>query len=95
MKILLLVIGKTDEDYIFDGVEKYRNRLKHYINFEYDEIPDIKNRKTLSKDQQKKLEADLIFSKLKMYSSLLLIVFRSSKFKLALSLKKSLIFLAL
>ena len=65
MKILLLVIGKTDEDYVFDGVEKYKNRLKHYINFEYEEIPDLKNRKTLSKDQQKKQEADLIFSRLK------------------------------
>ena len=45
MKILLLVIGKTDEDYVFDGLEKYKNRLKHYINFEYEEIPDLKNRK--------------------------------------------------
>ena len=65
MKILLLVIGKTDEDYVFDGVEKYKNRLKHYINFEYEEIPDLKNRKTLSKNQQKKQEAHLIFSRLK------------------------------
>ena len=65
MKILLLVIGKTDEDYVFHGLEKYKNRLKHYINFEYEEILDLKNRKTLSKDQQKKQEADLIFSSLK------------------------------
>ena len=63
MKILLLVIGKTDEDYVFDGIEKYKNRLKHYINFEYEEIPDLKNRKALSKDQQKKQEANLIFFK--------------------------------
>ena len=65
MKILLLVIGKTDEDYVFDGLEKYKNRLKHYINFVHEEIPDLKNRKTLSKDQQKKHEANLIFSRLK------------------------------
>ena len=73
MKILLLVVGKTDEDYIFDGVDKYRNRLKHYIGFEYEEIPDLKNRKTLSKDQQKKLEADLIFSRLKMGDKVVLL----------------------
>ena len=65
MNILLLVIGKTDENYVFDGIEKYKNRLKHYINFEYEEIPDLKNRKTLSKNQQKKQEAHLIFSRLK------------------------------
>lgn len=65
MKILILVIGKTDKGYVFDGVEKYKNRLKHYVNFEFEEIPDLKNRKTLSKDQQKKQEADLILSSLK------------------------------
>ena len=56
MKILLLVIGKTDEKYLIEGMNKYRNRLKHYIGFEYEEIPDIKNRKSLSEDQQKKLK---------------------------------------
>lgn len=73
MKILLLVVGKIDEDYIFDGVDKYRNRLKHYIGFEYEEIPDLKNRKALSKDQQKKKEADLIFSTLKMGDKVVLL----------------------
>ena len=80
MKILLLVVGKTDEDYIFDGVDKYRNRLKHYIGFEYEEIPDLKNRKTLSKDQQKKLEADLIFSRLKMGDKVVLLDEKGSSF---------------
>ena len=80
MKILLLVVGKTDEDYIFDGVDKYRNRLKHYIGFEYEEIPDLKNRKTLSKDQQKKLEANLIFSRLKMGDKVVLLDEKGSSF---------------
>ena len=80
MKILLLVVGKTDEDYIFDGVDKYRNRLKHYIGFEYEEIPDLKNRKTLSKDQQKKIEADLIFSRLKMGDKVVLLDEKGSSY---------------
>ena len=80
MKILLLVVGKTDEDYIFDGLDKYRNRLKHYIGFEYEEIPDLKNRKTLSKDQQKKLEADLIFSRLKIGDKVILLDEKGSSF---------------
>ena len=80
MKILLLVVGETDEDYILDGVDKYRNRLKHYIGFEYEEIPDLKNRKTLSKDQQKKLEADLIFSRLKMGDKVVLSDEKGSSF---------------
>ena len=85
MKILLLVIGKTDEDYIFYGLEKYKNRLKHYINFEYEEIPDLKNRKILSRDQQKKRESDIIFSRLKMDDKVVLldekgVSFRSVEF---------------
>ncbi|GIR13488.1 MAG: ribosomal RNA large subunit methyltransferase H [Cryomorphaceae bacterium] len=80
MKILLLVIGKTDEEYVFDGIEKYKNRLKHYINFEYEEIPDLKNRKTLSKDQQKKQESDLIFLRLKMGDKVVLLDEKGTSF---------------
>lgn len=73
MKILLLVIGKTDEKYLIEGMDKYRNRLKHYIGFDYEEIPDIKNRKTLSEAQQKKLEGDLILAKIKAGDKLVLL----------------------
>ena len=73
MKILLLVIGKTDEKYLIEGMDKYRNRLKHYIGFDYEEIPDIKNRKTLSEAQQKKLEGDLIIAKIKAGDKLVLL----------------------
>ena len=73
MKILLLVIGKTDENYLLDGMDKYRGRLKHYIGFDYEEIPDIKNRKTLSEAQQKKQEAALILAKLKVGDKLVLL----------------------
>jgi len=73
MKILLLVIGKTDEKYLLDGMDKYRLRLKHYIGLDYEEIPDIKNRKSLSEAQQKKQEADLILAKLKVGDKLVLL----------------------
>ena len=73
MKILLLVIGKTDEKYLVEGMEKYRKRLKYYIGFDYEEIPDIKNRKSLSEFEQKKLEGALILSKLKAGDKLVLL----------------------
>ena len=60
MKILLLAIGKTDEDYLITGIKKYVGRLGHYVSFEMKEIPDIRNRKTLSEEQQKTQEAELI-----------------------------------
>ena len=64
MKILLLAIGKTDEDYLITGIKKYVGRLGHYVSFEMKEIPDIRNRKTLSEDQQKKAESFLLLQQL-------------------------------
>ena len=62
MKILLLVIGKTDDDYLITGIKKYVGRLGHYVSFEMKEIPDIRNRKTLSEELQKKSESFLLLS---------------------------------
>ena len=64
MKITLLVIGKTDSTYLSDGINEYLKRLKHYINFELDIIPDIKRGKNLSIENQKKMEGEQIISKL-------------------------------
>ena len=64
MKILLLVIGKTDEDYLITGIKKYVGRLGHYVSFEMKEIPDIRNRKTMSEEQQKKAESFLLLQQL-------------------------------
>ena len=59
---MLLVIGKTDEAYLETGITKYISRLEHYAQFEMKVIPDIKNRKTLSEAQQKKLEGELLLA---------------------------------
>ena len=64
MKILLLVIGKTDEDYLITGIKKYIGRIGHYASFEMKELPDPRNRKTLSEDQQKKAESFLLLQQL-------------------------------
>ena len=64
MKVSLICVGKTDEKYLIEGIENYLKRLKFYINFKLVIIPDIKNSKNLSQNQQKEKEAELIFSKL-------------------------------
>ncbi|MBE8722436.1 23S rRNA (pseudouridine(1915)-N(3))-methyltransferase RlmH [Sphingobacterium pedocola] len=61
MKITLLCIGKTDDKYIQEGIDKYLKRLKHYISFQIVIMPDIKNVKNLSEAQQKEKEAELFF----------------------------------
>lgn len=63
MKITLLVIGKTDAAYLIEGIIEYTKRLKHYINFEIEIIPDIKKNKNATIEIQKLLEGELILSK--------------------------------
>ena len=64
MKIALIVIGKTDAGYFVEAINEYKNRLVHYIPFEMEVIPDIKNVKNLSESQQKEKEGDLILKAL-------------------------------
>jgi 23S rRNA (pseudouridine1915-N3)-methyltransferase len=64
MKITLLVVGKTDSHYLIEGIDEYLKRLKHYINFEFVIIPDLKKSKNLSVENQKKMEGELILSKI-------------------------------
>jgi 23S rRNA (pseudouridine1915-N3)-methyltransferase len=43
MKIKLLVIGKTDAEFIKQGIGEYEKRIKHYIPYESIIIPGIRN----------------------------------------------------
>lgn len=73
MKIKLLAIGKTDDKNLVELITMYQNRLKHYIKFDFEIIPDIKNAKNLSEEQQKEKEGNLILSKLQNTDQLLLL----------------------
>lgn len=64
MTIKLIVLGKTDSTQLSQLIEEYQNRLKHYIRFELEIIPDIKNTKNLSEKQQKEKEGEAILNKL-------------------------------
>lgn len=60
MKISLVVIGKTDEAYLQKGIEIFLNRIPHYLPLELKVIPDLKNSKNLSPEQQKEKEGEMI-----------------------------------
>lgn len=64
MKITLLVVGKTEDKYLIEGIEKYLSRLKHYIGFTLLVIPELKNTKNLTEQQQKSKEAELILKQI-------------------------------
>lgn len=64
MKIRLLAIGKTDDKNLLALIEQYQNRLKHYVKFELEIIPDLKNIKNLTTAQQREKEGLLILKKI-------------------------------
>ncbi|MFH1121142.1 MAG: 23S rRNA (pseudouridine(1915)-N(3))-methyltransferase RlmH [Bacteroidota bacterium] len=60
MKITLVVIGKTDEDYLRKGIDIYKNRLSHYIKFEILVIHPLRNFRQLNPHQLKDAEGKLL-----------------------------------
>ena len=73
MQIKLLAIGKTDSTNLNSLIQDYSKRLLHYIKFELEIIPDLKNAKNLSQEQQKNKEGELILSKLSKSDVLILL----------------------
>lgn len=64
MDIQLLTIGKTTQPYIIEGLDEYCKRLKRYINFKIECLPDIKSPKALTESQQKQKEGENILNHL-------------------------------
>ena len=64
MEIILLTVGKTNQDYVRVGIQEYAQRLKKYITFKIETLPDIRNTKALTPDIQKTKEGEAILSHL-------------------------------
>jgi len=60
MKIVLVVVGKTDNSYWNDALKVYQERLLHYIPFEMVVVPDVKNAKNMPETEQKEIEMTLL-----------------------------------
>lgn len=64
MKFTLLVVGRTVEKHYITAINDYAERTKHYISFDIEVIPELKNTKSLSMEQQKEKEGELILKAL-------------------------------
>lgn len=60
MKTVLIVVGKTTDKHFIALIDEYCNRIRHYMPFDLEVIPELKNVKNVSIDQQKEQEALLI-----------------------------------
>lgn len=73
MKVKFMVIGKTTDKYLLEGINEYNNRLKRYCNYDYIELPGVKLGKSASGFEIKRKEAEIVFSKLKSSDFLILL----------------------
>lgn len=64
MKIKLICIGKTGKSFLIEGEKEYLDRLKHYVQIERIEIPDIKHAKKLTFQQVKEFEGKEICNRI-------------------------------
>lgn len=80
MKISLMVIGKTDAYYFVEAIKEYESRLKHYIPFDIQILPDVKNTKSLTVEQQKEKEGELIIKNLQAGDVLVLLDEKGKEF---------------
>ena len=64
MKTILLLVGKTTDKHLAAGISDYAARIAHYMPFEIVTLPELKNTKSLSEEQQKAMEGELIMKQL-------------------------------
>ncbi|MBR3456034.1 MAG: 23S rRNA (pseudouridine(1915)-N(3))-methyltransferase RlmH [Bacteroidaceae bacterium] len=60
MKTLLILVKKTTDPHIAALIDDYVERLKHYISFDITVVPELKNNKKMTEQQQKQLEGEQI-----------------------------------
>ena len=80
MKVKLLLVGKSVEDWLQSGLRLYTSRLKHYVPFEMTVIPELKQTSALSVEQIKEREGNLILVGLKSSEEVILLDERGQMF---------------
>ncbi|MCR4664327.1 MAG: 23S rRNA (pseudouridine(1915)-N(3))-methyltransferase RlmH [Paludibacteraceae bacterium] len=60
MKITILVVGKTTDLHLNHLISDYIDRIGHYVPVEFKALPELRNASSLSFEQQKQAEAEII-----------------------------------
>ncbi len=81
MKITLLVVGKTTDSHLQALISDYESRLKHYLPFTLQVIPELKNAKSLRQEQQKQMEGELILKQVDSSTMLILLDEHGKEFR--------------
>jgi 23S rRNA (pseudouridine1915-N3)-methyltransferase len=81
VNIELIVVGKTDSREVDSLVETYSRRIAHYVRFGVTYLPDVRNTKSLSEQQQKTLEGEAILRQISEGDRLVLLDERGAEYR--------------
>ena len=81
MKTILILVGKTQNKIFKVGIDDYVNRIEHYMPFSLTTIPELKNTKSLSEDQQKQKEGELILKEIQPSDTVVLLDEHGAEFR--------------
>ena len=73
MKTELIVVGKTTSKHISACIDDYAERIGHYMPFTISVIPELKNTKALTEQQQKEREGEMILQRVSAADALILL----------------------
>ena len=80
MRIHVMFIGKTMGKLFQEAISDYQQRLTHYVPFAIEEVTDLKNTKSLTEEQQKEKEDDMVFDRLQAGDVLVLLDEKGKEF---------------
>ena len=80
MKSVLILVGKTTDKHLRALIDDYVSRIGHYMPFEVVCIPELKNTKSLSEDQQRDREGEQILKKVQSGDTLYLLDERGDEY---------------
>ena len=80
MKLTLLMVGKTTDAHLNVLIGDYVKRLGHYVPFALQVIPELKQTKHLTTEQQKTQEGELILKAVPASADLVLLDERGKQF---------------
>jgi len=81
MKTILLVVGRTVDSFYVSNINNYIERIRHYIPFDMEVVPELKSTKNISEKQQKEKESALLLKTLQQGDSIILLDEHGKEFR--------------
>lgn len=81
MKTELILVSKTTDKHLAAGIDDYVSRICHYLPFSITVIPELKNTKNMTEDQQKIREGELILQKIQPSDTVVLLDEHGKEFR--------------